>query len=251
MTLPYLRSKNGFSFARFSTVESLRTPSSFGYALPAASKTGTISAPRPSCGARNQPGLLRADHPRVAARGVLVHLPPGDAEPVREVLGRLAHQQADVRVGEAFHDRDHRREIGGAELRERRGLLAERLGRRRTARTTASSLRSTAAVRATARRRRPRAPGSDRPASKFAIAESSDCMPEAQLRITVQPGTFWPQPMRSATTRPMLTSSTDGAAQPRITSSSTDGSNAWRLSTRARPRSRDRWPRTGRACCAP
>ena len=50
-------------------------------------------------------------------------------------------------------------------------------------------------------------------------AESSACMPEAQLRITVQPGTFWPQPMRSAATRPMLTSSTDGAAQPRITSS--------------------------------
>ena len=42
------------------------------------------------------------------------------------------------------------------------------------------------------------------------MAESSACMPEAQLRITVQPGTFWPQPMRSAATRPMLTSSTDG-----------------------------------------
>ena len=45
-------------------------------------------------------------------------------------------------------------------------------------------------------------------------------MPDAQLRITVQPGTLWPQPIRSATTRPMLTSSGDGAAQPRITSSS-------------------------------
>mgnify|MGYP003693702717 CR=1 FL=1 len=55
------------------------------------------------------------------------------------------------------------------------------------------------------------------------MPESSACMPEAQLRITVQPGTFWPQPMRSAATRPMLTSSTEGAAQPRITSSSSLG----------------------------
>ena len=50
------------------------------------------------------------------------------------------------------------------------------------------------------------------------MPESIACMPEAQLRITVQPGTFWPQPMRSAATRPMLTSSTEGAAQPRMTS---------------------------------
>ncbi len=54
-------------------------------------------------------------------------------------------------------------------------------------------------------------------------------MPEAQLRITVQPGTFCPQPMRSAATRPMLTSSTDGAAQPRITSSSSVGANFCRI----------------------
>ncbi len=66
------------------------------------------------------------------------------------------------------------------------------------------------------------------------MPESSACMPEAQLRITVQPGTFWPQPMRSAATRPMLTSSTDGAAQPRITSSSSSGANFCRAS-RARP----------------
>ncbi len=69
----------------------------------------------------------------------------------------------------------------------------------------------------------------DRPESMLAIAESSACMPEAQLRITVQPGTFWPHPMRSAATRPMLTSSTEGAAQPRITSSSSLGANAWRI----------------------
>ncbi len=68
----------------------------------------------------------------------------------------------------------------------------------------------------------------------LAIAESSACMPEAQFRITVQPGTFCPQPMRSATTRPMFTSSTDGEAQPRITSSSSVGSNGCRVST-ARP----------------
>ena len=63
------------------------------------------------------------------------------------------------------------------------------------------------------------------------MPESSACMPEAQLRITVQPGTFCPQPMRSATTRPMLTSSTEGAAQPRITSSRSCGENRWRMSS--------------------
>ena len=68
------------------------------------------------------------------------------------------------------------------------------------------------------------------------IAESIDCMPDAQLRITVQPGTFCPQPMRSAATRPMFTSSADGAAQPRITSSSSLGANGCRSSS-ARPAS--------------
>src|SRR4051794_31921111 len=63
------------------------------------------------------------------------------------------------------------------------------------------------------------------------MPESIACMPEAQLRITVHPGTFWPQPMRSAATRPMFTSSTDGAAQPRITSSSWFGANGWRTSS--------------------
>ena len=68
----------------------------------------------------------------------------------------------------------------------------------------------------------------------LAMPESIDCMPLAQLRITVQPGTFGPQPMRSAATRPMLTSSTEGAAQPRITSSSSSGAKGWRMSS-ARP----------------
>ena len=47
----------------------------------------------------------------------------------------------------------------------------------------------------------------ERPDWMLAMAESSACMPEAQLRITVQPGTRLPQPRRSAITRPMLTSS--------------------------------------------
>jgi hypothetical protein len=63
------------------------------------------------------------------------------------------------------------------------------------------------------------------------MPESTACIPEAQLRITVQPGTFCPQPMRSAATRPMFTSSTDGAAQPRITSSSWSGANFCRTSS--------------------
>jgi hypothetical protein len=40
----------------------------------------------------------------------------------------------------------------------------------------------------------------------FTNAESSACMPEAQLRITVHAGTLSPQPRRSDTTRPMLAS---------------------------------------------
>ena len=74
----------------------------------------------------------------------------------------------------------------------------------------------------------------ERPARMLLTPESSACMPEAQLRITVQPGTFSPQPRRSAATRPMFTSSTEGAAQPRITSSSSCGANFCRAS-RVRP----------------
>jgi hypothetical protein len=57
----------------------------------------------------------------------------------------------------------------------------------------------------------------------LATAESSACMPEAQLRMTVQPGTLLPQPRRSAITRPMFTSSGEGAAQPTMTSSRSVG----------------------------
>ena len=64
----------------------------------------------------------------------------------------------------------------------------------------------------------------ERPATMFTYAESSACMPEAQLRITVHAGTFSPQPRRSDTTRPMLASSAEGIAAPTITSS-----NALRL----------------------
>ena len=77
-------------------------------------------------------------------------------------------------------------------------------------------------------------------------------MPEAQLRITVQPGTFWPQPMRSAATRPMLTSSAEGAAQPRITSSSSSGANGCRSEQRAPGlRGEVATRRTGPGGCAP
>ena len=74
----------------------------------------------------------------------------------------------------------------------------------------------------------------ERPPRMLVSAESSACIPDAQLRITVQPGTFRPQPRRSATTRPILTSSGEGLAQPRITSSSCSGAKGMRLSS-ARP----------------
>ena len=70
-----------------------------------------------------------------------------------------------------------------------------------------------------------------RPARRLAMAESMDCIPEAQLRITVQPGTARPQPMRSAATRPMFTSSTEGAAQPRMTASRSLPAKGWRDSS--------------------
>ncbi len=75
-----------------------------------------------------------------------------------------------------------------------------------------------------------------RPARMFVIAASIACMPDAQLRMTVHAGTFSPQPMRSDATRPMFTSSGEGAAQPRMTSSIRVGSNGWRNSS-ARPAS--------------
>ena len=53
------------------------------------------------------------------------------------------------------------------------------------------------------------------------MAESSACMPDAQLRITVHAGTLSPQPRRSDTTRPMLASSAEGIAAPTMTSSNT------------------------------
>jgi len=68
----------------------------------------------------------------------------------------------------------------------------------------------------------------------LAMAESSACMPEAQFLITVQPGTFSPQPSRRASTRPMLTSSGEGEAQPRMTSDRSVGAKGWRSSS-ARP----------------
>jgi len=80
----------------------------------------------------------------------------------------------------------------------------------------------------------PASTSSERPEWMLAIAESSACMPLAQLRMTVQPGTLLPQPRRSATMRPMLVSSGEGAAQPTMTSSRSSGENGWR-SSRLRP----------------
>ena len=56
VTLPYLRSKKGLSFARFSIDESRRTPSSSGKVAPSASYSASTSPPpgasRPSSWAR-------------------------------------------------------------------------------------------------------------------------------------------------------------------------------------------------------
>src|SRR5437667_12333097 len=68
----------------------------------------------------------------------------------------------------------------------------------------------------------------------LAIAESSACMPEAQLRMTVHPGTLRPQPGRNRTKLQMFTSSGDGLEQPRMTSSRSVGEKGMRLSN-ARP----------------
>jgi hypothetical protein len=121
VTLPYLRSKKGFSFARFSAVVVL-------VRVPRCVEDRHHLRAEAVVRRKESPGLLGPDHARVAARRELVHLAAGDAEPVREVLGGLAHQQADVRVGEALHDRDHRGEKRGAELRERSGLLPDAPG---------------------------------------------------------------------------------------------------------------------------
>ena len=62
----------------------------------------------------------------------------------------------------------------------------------------------------------------------FTAAESSACMPLAQLRATVHAGIASPQPRRSDTTRPMFASSTLGPTQPRITSSNASAANPCR-----------------------
>ena len=72
---------------------------------------------------------------------------------------------------------------------------------------------------------------SERPLAIFWAAESMDCIPEAQLRCTVQAGTRSPQPSRSAATRPMLASSSLGIMQPRMTSSKSVGAKGWRASS--------------------
>ena len=74
----------------------------------------------------NQVTDVRGEHPLVAARSELVHLPAGNVEAVRKVLRRLAHDQADVRIGEALHQPDHRRKVREPELGHRRGFLPHR-----------------------------------------------------------------------------------------------------------------------------
>jgi hypothetical protein len=56
-------------------------------------------------------------------------------------------------------------------------------------------------------------------------ALSIACMPEAQLRCTVQAVTRSPQPSRSAAIRAGLASPASGATQPRMTSSSASAAN--------------------------
>ena len=69
---------------------------------------------------------------------------------------------------------------------------------------------------------------SARPFWILLIAESIACMPEAQLRMTVQAGTLSPVPIRKPTTRPILVSSGLGAAQPTITSLNSVAAKGWR-----------------------
>ncbi len=76
----------------------------------------------------------------------------------------------------------------------------------------------------------PASTSSERPVAMLVAAQSRACMPEAQLRCTVQAVTRGPQPRRRATMRPMLASSGPGITQPRMTSSSSSGAKGWRAS---------------------
>jgi len=75
------------------------------------------------------PGVLRRRDAAMALEREGIHLLAADAESEREVLGGLPHQLADDRIGEPFHDADHRRQVAGAEILQRRQLLARLLCR--------------------------------------------------------------------------------------------------------------------------
>ena len=88
VTLPYLRSKNGLSFARFSTRRVLA------HAVVRRVERARRRRRAASTSPAKWPAVLRGEHARVAARRVRVHLRARDAEAIREVLRGLAHQQA-------------------------------------------------------------------------------------------------------------------------------------------------------------
>src|SRR3990167_876571 len=69
-----------------------------------------------------------------------------------------------------------------------------------------------------------------RPVAISFTAESSACMPEAQLRCTVHAGTLFPQAKRNAMMRAILASSSLGIIQPIMTSSISVGENAYCVS---------------------
>jgi hypothetical protein len=86
------------------------------------------------------PGSAPSHHPLVAAHGKFVHLLAVDAEFPRQVLGRLAHQQAEHRVGQAFHQADHRsQQRPGAASGNDRAFWPIRLHRHHGRRTSAPS----------------------------------------------------------------------------------------------------------------
>ena len=69
--------------------------------------------------------ILRARHALVAAHRVRVHCGARDTEALCEVLCGLAHEQADVGIGQPLHDADHRREIAELQFGEHGRFLAE------------------------------------------------------------------------------------------------------------------------------
>jgi len=74
----------------------------------------------------------------------------------------------------------------------------------------------------------PASTNSARPQAMSRAAASMACMPDPQFRCTVQAGTAFPHPRRSATRRAMLASSGPGTMQPRMTSSRSFGRKVWR-----------------------